>query len=103
MRVRVTYREPIDPVPPLERRSVATGHDGPSRSRPGAGVLAAAALGWLVAFGLVLWHWVLHQPTQGEVLAVLGLKLAVFAFVVIGVPLVRLSWSHHGGRFRRDR
>ena len=38
----------------------------------------------------------------GALVAVLGLKLAVFTFVVAGIPFVRLTWSHHGGRFRRS-
>ena len=38
----------------------------------------------------------------GLLVAVLGLKLAVFTFVVAGIPFVRLTWSHHGGRFRRS-
>ncbi|MFM7063371.1 MAG: hypothetical protein ACKO04_07750 [Actinomycetes bacterium] len=100
-RVRVSYRDPTDPVPPLEQRSVATGADGmPAQARHPGGLLVAAALAWLVAVGLVLWFWVVERPTWAEVGAVLGVKVVVFVFVVVGVPLVRLTWSHHGGRFR---
>ncbi|MFM7069968.1 MAG: hypothetical protein ACKOYM_10985 [Actinomycetes bacterium] len=64
-------------------------------------MLAAAAVGWLVTIGLVVWFWIIQVPSASEVAALLGLKVAVFLFVIIGVPVVRLSWSHHGGRFRR--
>lgn len=102
LRVRVTYREPTDPVPPLEHRAVATGSEGlPAQGRHRYALMAASTAGWAVAVGLVVWFWVLHRPSAQEVAAVLGLKAAVFAFVVIGVPLVRLGWSHHGGRFRK--
>lgn len=103
LRLRVTYRDPTDPVPPLEHRIVATGSEGmPVHGRHPAGVVTAAALAWIVSVGLVVWFWVLHRPAPGEVVAVLGLKVAVFAFVVVGIPFVRLTWSHHGGRFRRS-
>lgn len=103
MRVKVTYRDPTDPVPPLEHRSVATGSEGmPAHGRHPAGLVAVAASAWLVAVGLVVWFWVLNRPSVGELVAVLGMKLAVFTFVVAGIPFVRLTWSHHGGRFRRS-
>lgn len=98
LRLRITRKEPEPPVPPVEHPTVGTGMDG-RRVRPG--VLAVAAVAWLAVAGLVLRYWVLEQPSAGEVVAVLGLKLAVFSFAVIGVPLVRLTWAHHGGRFRR--
>ncbi len=102
MRVKVTYRSPTDPVPPLEQRSVATGAGGlPARARHPLALLVAASAGWLATAGLLLWFWVIRPPSFGEVVAVLGVKLALFTFVVAGIPLVRLSWSHHGGRFRR--
>ena len=102
LRMRVTYRDPTDPVPPLAHRHVATGSNGtPADARHPLGLRLAAAGAWLVAVGLVVWFWVVDRPSWGELLALLGLKLAIFVFVVAGIPLVRLTWSHHGGRFRR--
>lgn len=101
LRLRVTYRDATDPVPPLGHRVVATGSEGlPAQARHRYLLMSAATAGWLVAVGLVLWFWVLRRPSVAEVVAVLGLKAAVFVFVVVGIPLVRLGWSHHGGRFR---
>jgi len=101
LHLQVTYRDPTDPVPALEHRTVATGSRGlPAQSRHPVVLVAAAATGWLATIGLILWFWVVHVPHWTEVVAVLGLKVAVFVFVVAGVPLVRLGWSHHGGRFR---
>lgn len=103
LRIRVTYRDPTDPVRPLEHRSVATGVGGmPVHARHPVALMVAAAAAWIVSIGLVLWFWVIRVPSAAEVVAVLGVKAAVFAFVVVGIPLVRLSWSHHGGRFRRE-
>lgn len=102
MRMKVSYRPPTDPVPPLEHRTVATGVSGlPAGSKHPMALRLAATAGWLVAVGLVLWFWVVRTPSLDEVTAILGLKLAVFLFVVVGIPLVRLTWSHHGGRFRQ--
>ena len=101
-RVRVTYRAPTDPVPPLDERTVATGCDAQlTPSRRSSVVVLSAAVAWLVAVGLVLWFWVVHPPSLGEVVGLVAVKVAVFVFVVAGIPLVRLLWSHHGGRFRR--
>lgn len=100
-RVRVTYRDPTDPVPPLDVRTVATGCDAQmAQSRSSPVVVLVAAVAWLVSVGLVLWFWVVHPPSLGELVGLLALKLALFVFVVAGIPLVRLTWSHHGGRFR---
>jgi hypothetical protein len=102
LRLRVTYRAPTDPVPPLDHREIATGADGlPGRARHPWGLALTAAAGWLVSIGLVVWFWILRTPAPAEIAAVLGVKAAVFLFVVVGIPLARLTWSHHGGRFRR--
>lgn len=98
LRLRITRKEPEPPVPPVEHRTVGTGMDG---RRVRLRVAVAAAVAWLVVAGLVLRYWVLDRPSVAEVAAVLGLKFAVFAFAVVGVPLVRLTWAHHGGRFRQ--
>lgn len=103
LRIRVTYRAPTDPVPPLEHRTVRTGCDGGlPHGRRAACLVLPALLAWSVAASLVLWFWVLHRPPVGELVALVAFKATVFVLVVVGIPLVRLTWSHHGGRFRRS-
>lgn len=103
LRLKVTYRAPTDPVPPLEHRTISTGVDGtPSQARHPMVMPVVALSAWVLVAALVVWFWILHRPSAAELGAMVGLKLAVFVFVVAGIPLARLTWSHHGGRFRRS-
>ncbi len=93
----VHRREPVRLVAPAHEPP-GTGSRCSAPPHPGAQVLVAT-LGWLAVLGFVLWWWVLRPPSAADVAVPLALKLAVFVFVVVGVPLVRSSWRD---RRRRD-